>query len=275
VVHPLAEEPGGLTAPPDDLGVLEVVGDEVQPYWFADGYPLPMLRNLADCLTRHCYRHRQGSLPVEDGPPVSAGKLAALMGESVRDDEAADVNERPATTRWEVTRSPGEVTLVQPTCRQEGLWLILPVVICGVLGVWLLVNGLPEPRVQGMVVFGTSLSLTSIGAAVYGLHAGTRERRVTVRDGRLSWSELSRVLPRRQPRDWSVGQLQALRSSYHSSKGGTYWTLRLFTRDGLGHDLYSSPEGDEVRWLATELRAALGVPAVPRPEADNPTERTS
>jgi len=96
VVHPIK----------DDLGVLEVVSDGAQPYWFADGYPLPMLRNLASCLARHCHRHRQHPVPVEGGPPISESKLAALLAASVRDEEAADLRERPTTTRWEVTRSP-------------------------------------------------------------------------------------------------------------------------------------------------------------------------
>jgi hypothetical protein len=261
VVHPIG----------DALGVLEVVSDDVQPYWFADGYPLPMLRSLADCLARHCDRHRQHPVLVEDGPPVSESKLAALLAASVRDEEAADLKERPTTTRWEVTRSPGGVTLVQPPCRQEGLYFILGVLVGGALGAGLLIAGVSGPRDQRTVVSGVVLLLAGVGAAVFGLHAGTRERRVTARDGQLSWGESSRVVPRRRPRQWSVDELRALRTFRHGG-GNPRWALRLHTRDGLSHDLYASADGDEVRWLATELRVALGVPAVERPEADDPTE---
>jgi hypothetical protein len=261
VVHPIE----------NDLGVLEVVSTDVQPYWFADGYPLPMLRNLADRLARHCDRHRQHPVPVEGGPPISESKLAALQAASVRDEETADLKERPTTTRWEVTRSPGGVTLVQPPCRQEGLRFILAVLVCGALGVGLLIAGTLGPREQRTEVSGVVLLLASVGAAVYGLHAGTRERRVTARDGQLSWGESSRVVPRRRPRRWSVDDLRALRA-FHRSGGGLRWELHLHTRDGLSHHLYASADGDEVRWLATELRGALGVPAVERPEADGPTE---
>jgi hypothetical protein len=256
VVHPIE----------NDLGVLEVVSDDVQPYWFADGYPLPMLRSLADCLARHCDRHRQHPVPVEDGPPVSESKLAALQAASARDEEAADRKERPTTTRWEVTRSPVGVTLVQPPSRQEGLSFILAVLVCGALGVGLLIAGPSGTGVSGVV-----LLLAGVGAAVYGLHVGTRERRVTARDGQLSWGESSRVVPRRRPRRWSVDDLRALRA-FHRSGGGLRWELHLHTRDGLSHHLYASADGDEVRWLATELRGALGVPAVERPEADDPTK---
>ena len=260
VVHPIE----------NDLGVLEVVSTDVQPYWFADGYPLPMLRNLADRLARHCDRHRQHPVPVEGGPPISENKLAALQAASVRDEEAADLKERPTTTRWEVTRSPGGVTLVQPPCRQEGLRFILAVLVCGALGVGLLIAGTLGPREQRTEVSGVVLLLASVGAAVFGLHAGTRERRVTARDGQLIWGESSRIV-RRRPRQWSVDELRALRAFLHGG-GGPHWALRLHTRDGLLHDLYFSADGDEVRWLATELRGALGVPAVERPEADGPTE---
>jgi hypothetical protein len=260
VVHPIE----------DDLGVLEVVSDDVQPYWFADGYPLPMLRDLADSLARHCDRRRQHPVPVEDGPPVSESKLAAVLAASARDEEAADLKERPTMTRWEVTRSPDGVMLVQPPCRQEGLRWILAVLVCGALGVGVLIAGTLWSREQPTGVSGMVLLLASVGSAVYGLHAGTRERRVTARDGQLRWGESSRVV-RRRPRQWSVDELRALRVFHHGG-GGPRWTLRLHTRDGLSHDLYASADGAEVRWLASELRGALGVPAVERPETDDPTE---
>jgi hypothetical protein len=156
--------------------------------------------------------------------------------------------------------------LVQPPCRQEGLSFILAVLVCGALGVGLLIAGPSGTGVSGVV-----LLLAGVGAAVYGLHAGTRERRVTARNGQLSWGESSRVVPRRRPRQWSVDELRALRAFLHGG-GGPHWALRLHTRDGLSHNLYTAADGDEVRWLASELRGALGVPAVERPEAYDPTE---
>ena len=156
--------------------------------------------------------------------------------------------------------------MVQPPCRQEGLYFILAVLVCVALGVGILIAGTSGTGVSGVV-----LLLAGIGAAVFGLHVGTRERRVTARDGQLSWGESSRVVPRRRPRRWSVDDLRALRAFYHSG-GGLRWELRLHSRDGLSHNLYVSVDGDEVRWLATELRGALGVPAVERPEADDPTK---
>jgi len=47
---------------------------------------------------------------------------------------------------------------------------------------------------------------------------------------------------------------------------------RDLTNKSTAMPLRSAADGDEVRWLATELRGALGGPAVERPEADDPTE---
>lgn len=273
VVHPLIDDVGVALQGLDDPGVLEVVGCDLPSLWIVEGYRRDLLHELARRLVRHCKRDRRSTATAEDGPPVSCRKLDELLNAPVRDEEATDLKTRPASTRWEITRTSGGVDLRQPASAVEGLSLLLPFVICAAVGVWVLAAGMPEPREPLAVVLGVSLLLACGVLVLFGIHLGTLERRLMVRDGRILRSEFSRLVPRMRPQHWYASEVQAVRTSLQSSgKGKKSWTL-LCTVNGLTQVLYTSTDGDEVRWLATELRAALGVPAVPRPEAEAPPSR--
>jgi hypothetical protein len=211
------------------------------------------------------------TVPGQPAPPVSGA-----ASEDVVEEDVADEPKQP-TGSWALAERTVDgltVTLPAPGCRRDRrARVVLPFAVAAV--VFFVLNGLAAGRV---VVVGSSGAAEVAAVVTWLLGSGTLAAilaawvvrragcRTTLRADEKGLAVVrSGPLLRPQRQEWPRATVAALRlgTAVPGAHGGKGFALRLHTRDGRAVNVLTGDDDAELRWLATVLRRALRVPAVP------------
>jgi hypothetical protein len=276
VTRRLFVEPGVAEA--EAPGLIEVVGEGATSFRFGLWYPVGLLQPLAQELAQRLNVPEEPGDALAKPPPLLPGDGTTRSDdEEIPEEETADKGKQPAESRALLERGDGEVTITLPPpgCRYDRpARVVRPFAVAA--GTFAALNGLavlslavdraasPE-EVAGLT---ECLLVSTAVAALLGVwvvrRAGCRTiLRASANGLTVVRSGLLR-LPRRQ--EWPRDQVAAVRlgPAVPQPYGGKGLALRLILRDGRSLNILTGDDEVELRWLATVLRQALGVTAVPR-----------
>ncbi len=250
----------GTPAVPDAggyLAVLRAQGEGAGALWLAPLYPRAWLGALADNLTRRL-------ADSGTGLPASAPSLAVVVGEQAGGplpDEFPDRPEPPATSAVVLERGDGGLTLAIPP--QElglggGLLLhgaVESFVLAGVMTAWFLRAAAQAGGLfPGLWVILAAPWLMGLGMVLAFIHTLVCRWTLTVTGEGLTFVQ---SFPSRR-REWTRDQLESIRVDPAENR---QFALRIGTKQGQMVRLLPGRPREELEWIATVLRQALGVPA--------------
>lgn len=255
--HNLIHTPGESAEPPT-AGTLEIAGRGAQPLWVAHDYPRDWLLTIGPELAA------AGGVEHEEVPLGSPTvRMRAFLASEVEDLDTIDLPDKPLRSRALVERRPVGLTIVVPPTASEWVamaaWAGLGLGIVAMITLIAMLFPMQAPPQY--------LSLTlfaSVGAVIMSLgYLAAHRTTVIVIDDRMVFAVTKPSLGFTQRHAVFRGEVRAVRSEYDAQEG----------KQAFGHSLCLELPGkkrrllvwrthDEVRWLATVIRAELGVPAV-------------
>jgi hypothetical protein len=267
-----------LERTPEAAGVMEVVGDGEACFRFGMGYPVSLLRPLAQALAERLQVPEEVGDVVADSLVVapSVPTAPAVAAEGAPDQDVADESVQPAGSRAVLEQAQDGLTVTLPPagCRRDrGARVGLPFAVAA--GVFAALNGLAAVRVAVVgpadagTVAGVAAWLLGSAAvaavlALWVFHRARLQTILLVHEKGLAVVRSSPLLrPRR--REWPRGEMMALRLGPASPAphGGKGFALRLRLKDGGTVNVLTGDDEAELGWLAAVLRQALGLPVVP------------
>ena len=242
-----------------NLGVLWAEFERSKPRMVILGYPRDWLQSLAADLSM-----RVGASATVVGAPKVEVVDAAAPGP-----EFADVAEKPAGSRLNLeSRANGLLLAVPPA----GLWrgskglLVFGLIWCSIMG---LITGLSisinHKNSAGMpwlviLIFG-AFWLIGMSVVTGAINMGCRRATVSVESGTLRVAQIS--LFGTKDWAWRRGEIAAIRAdaSGMAVNDVPIIELQVHPLTGKKAGFFAGRDEQELRWLATELRRALSVPA--------------
>jgi hypothetical protein len=240
-----------------------------KPLLLAAGYPRELLLALAADLSR---RASLAAEPFADAPPAEP----ILVAEET--DDPALVVERPrqpAESTAVLESFPDGVTITLPAA---GMWrgsprfwlvwtwlwclLVVPISVAAVAGK--VHNDLGQPIAAiWVLLFLVPFWLVAVGSMLTVVHRGRRQAVLAVAGGRLMILQTGLFGTKRQ--EWPREELRwvaAVVTENRDSEGGSTWTTHLVVEPSTGpaQQLLGHRTKQEVEWMATTLRRALGLP---------------
>jgi len=268
--------PGALA----DLAAIRVEGDEPkQSMLMAVAYPRASLRWLADDLARrcHCESVQRSGLESQASAPIAVIEKDDPPGDPIIPDRLSQPVESDAVV---VERPDGmEVTVPAPGLRGEKGLFIFGLIWTGfvlLILVPLTLQAVNQPRKNdwgGVAFLGGIFLPIGLGLIVGGLHQARRSTVLTITADRLRL--LQTGLFGRKEQAWLRREIADLRvDAYMSNDDGKPSNeLQIHTLDGKHHGCLRNRSDDELAWLATRLRQAMGLkprqPGDPLPFVEN------
>jgi hypothetical protein len=257
-------------------GQIEVVGDGETSCHFGEGYPVTLLRPLAQELAdRLRVPEEAGDAPSASPEAPPRPETTGRGDEDVPEEDVADREKPPVWSRAVLEQADAGLTLTLPPTGWPGdrtTQAVLPFAVAA--GVFVLLNALAAVRLavagpgDGPGAAGVAAWLLGSGApaSVLALWLARRARRRTtllVTEAALAVVRSGSLLRERR-QEWPRAEMVALRlgPAVPSPRGGKGFALRLWLRDGRAVNVLTGDDEAELRWLATVLRQALHVPAV-------------
>ena len=255
---PLPQQVEGLAR----LGAL-VAGMKAGPKRLvALGYPLEWLRGLADELAQ-VMRRWGAAVPVEE----VAKSFASLAGSEEEEGEEEEENVAPpegSTARLVTTVGGVEITVPSRGLMKDSAGMIwFSVFWCGLLGAisFAIVFGRSSARhVDGSALLVVSLFwVIGLGMLALGIHLGTRCW--TVHADKASLRVGLRSALRKREWQWSAAEIQKIQAGNSNTEVNErrLQELQVISRAGKKTGLLLGREREELVWLASRLRKAMGL----------------
>jgi hypothetical protein len=289
VIHRLRTEP--LPSPPvtatgpreechaPELGALEVVCGGAQNLVVGRGYPVSCLSALAAELAGKLQVPHE--VAASDAAPPRAVSFAGVFT-GLKDEDTFDEPAPPPDNRW-LAETEGKVlhlTLPAAGYRRDGNAVIVVLALFFLAAPLLLAfapgrGGQPSP-VERVVVCLVSLALSAVSWSCARYHA-KRVQTLTVDENGLVYQSTGPV-GGNSHKEWRRGEIAAVRvgpslSRWVTQSGPRRRGVYVIQTDGRQVHVVETDRTPEMRWLATVLRQALGVPpvAAPRPPRSRKT----
>ncbi|HKS37924.1 MAG TPA: hypothetical protein VJW76_12080 [Verrucomicrobiae bacterium] len=263
------------SGPLAELGALLAEFEVGRPRMVAFGYPRDWLQALAEDLSA-----RVGATASALAPP--AVELTDLL--TVSQPQFDDVTHKPADSRVKVEpRSNGFVLLVPPAGLRKGskglfgfsiIWCLFMSVFTGFL---VFASGQKSGGTSiGAWAFIGLFWLVGLGMLAGAINMGRRRAMLLVENGRLSLAQIGIFGAKKW--DWNRDGLSAIRAdaSGMAVNDVPVIELQIHPVGGKKAGFFAGRDEQELRWLATELRRALKLPAAANPNpaaAGKGTER--
>jgi hypothetical protein len=238
------------------------------PLLVAAGYPHAWLAALAEELVGRC----QAELP--SGAPGPRRAVPHLVARYLHDWGAQDQSVQPARSQAVLESQGGELVLRLPPC---GVWQghgeeifrgsLLLVGLLAVVGLGVLtatIIGVCDPELGiCLVLFLIPFAVLVLGLLLHEIDRGRSQACFAVVGGCLVVARFGVFRTRRY--EWPRAQIRAIRAAYRPSRYDhrPVLELQILSRGAQTVGLFSGRDHAELRWVATVLRQALQVPAVP------------
>ncbi|HKI71899.1 MAG TPA: hypothetical protein VKA81_05950 [Verrucomicrobiae bacterium] len=247
------------TGPLAELGALAAEFEEGRPRLVAIGYPRDWLEALAEDLSARVH--------------ATASTIAAPVVEAVNLDqsrpEPVEVVPKPADSRVRVEPRPDGVLLVVPPAGlRKGskglfgfaiLWCLIVAVITTAIAAASAKNVRGKPFV-GWALIGVFwlVGLSMLAGAV---NMARRRAMLLVENGRLKVAQIGIFGAKRW--DWNRENIAAIRADTSGLEvnNAPVIELQIHPVNGKKTGFFAGRDQEELRWMASELRRALKVPA--------------
>jgi hypothetical protein len=246
------------TGPLAELGALSAELGEAKPRLLVLGYPHAWLQALANDL----------SMRIGAAASVAAPRVAVIDAD-LDDPRLVDIDQRPADSQVEVQRrASGVVLTIPPAGVRKGsqgmlgfgvLWCLFMTVFTG-MPIVLNTKG-HEAIPWGAWLFIAVFWLVGVSFIVAAVNMGRRHATLSVESGALHVKQVT-LFGVKEHR-WRGGEIAAIRADASGMEVNDHPILELQIHPTLGKKVgcFSGRDEQELRWMATELRRALKVPA--------------
>ena len=226
------------------------------------GYPSEWLRGLADELSQ-VMRRWGAAVPVEE-IAKSFGSLVELEKEEEEEEEQNSAPPAGSTARLVTTVGGVEITVPSRGLMKDSAGMIwFSMFWCGLLGAisFAIVFGHSSARhVDGSAILVVSLFwIIGLGMLALGIHLGTRCW--TVHADKASLRVGLRSALRKREWQWSAAEIQKIQAGNSNTEVNDrpLQELQVISRAGKKTGLLLGREREELVWLASRLRKALGL----------------
>ena len=246
---------------PDDLAAIKAnFGSRRGPIWLAPGYPVGLIRDLADDLA-----HRLGASSSEMIVPDSAKEPVRLTQREQVTAEvrsfAFDVTDQPAGSTIRQESVDGGFSLTVPPA---GVWKGSKGMVVLAIFWLLLCAGMTVGTVRASLPWSTlgviaAFWLVGIVMLLGSLHMGKRQAIIDVIGDTLLLT-VSGLFGTKQ-HEWPKDQIAAIRIGPSGMKVNNrpLMQLQVHPRFGAYVGVLTGRDDQEIRWVATTLRHALNV----------------
>ncbi len=250
----------------DDLSAIRIEWGGSRLWLAAIGYPRAMLLPLANELAERCRVASVSSGFADDTHPLAPIEVV----DDPRDDHFGDRHDQPTDSKIVVERQPGGVMFNVPAAGIIGgssgmftfacLWLGFMTIFTG--GVLLADNG---PAAQGVAALAGAIAfislfwLVGIAMMLAAINSGLRRAGIAVTSDQLSILKTS--IFGSKSHTWPRNDVMLVRvgPSGVEVNDRPIMELQVIPRDGTKFGLLGGRSVDELAWLATSIREALGV----------------
>ena len=263
VTHHLVHYPHQRFEEPTTIGTLEIVGKGAQTLWFAHDYPRDWLLALADELAwvgrvEHC----ESPWAAE---PTSTGR--AFFAHECNDDDTFDRETPPDGSNCVVEQDDKQWRLTIPliSWRQRLMsWSGTARFVVLAIGIFVLAfvyaqNGLHWLAEVGPVAlfigFAILVTVAHLFRGIRGATLHLDDEFLTITESYWVFSERVQTVAREEI---VASRLETHEEDSRESHGAH---LRIVRANGQAVTGLTGRDVEELRWIATELRRALGVPA--------------
>jgi hypothetical protein len=259
---PPRERSRSLLNPPFALWQLSAQGTNGKKGWLAIGYPREILVVLAEHLARVLEVTPDAAEPaLADNAPPATPTPVAVVAEAEFPNR--DILVAPPNTRVTLERHPDGLTLTVPPIGLKGRNIepfalgafiaTVGVFLAGVSVINFVQNGNWE--FAPVLVIATAFIAVGGGLTLYRLNAGRKKVVLAVVGDKFLTCETGPLGSKR--REFACADLLDITCRPNDNIPD----LLILTRDRTGVVLLDGREKDELRWIATVLRQALGIPS--------------
>ena len=241
------------TGPLADLAALVAEFAEGRPRILVIGYPRDWLSELA------------GDLSTRVGASLSTTAAPEVIVEDARENppQFADAP-KPSDTRIRVeSRLDGFVMAIPAPGLAKGSYGLFPFAIiwCVIIGVITALTLFGKNRSLGSSLGFVPFWLAGLGLTIAAIHMGKRRATLAVEGGNLKCVQIGPFGTKQ--REWRRGEIAAIRADRSGMEVNNRQVIELQIHPVSGRKvgLFGGRDDDELRWIASELRRALNVPA--------------
>ena len=265
VLHSSRKNPLAAENPLSDLAAIKADCGNKGPFLLAAGYPVALLRGLADELAERLDRPSRNKLVDDrDEPGVTVRERVISSSDlsEESDRHRHDVFDQPADSRVTFDEIDGGISLNVPPAGviKGSKGLIFMAVF------WLVITGgittamaLSQDAPWFVFLFMSLFWAAGIGMLVAAIHMGRRRAVLDVIGDTLLVTE-SGLFGTKQ-HEWPADQIRDVRMGFSGMKVNNKPVMQLRIQPVAGEKLgiFTGRKKDELRWLATTLRQALGM----------------